>query len=182
MEAKEISTSQLNRIRQKGSWFCGTTHSPTDIERIKANISEFKFFCYILHDKDENKGLHIHFVINCVGSRSIKSIGDTLECDYQDIQIARRPRSCIRYLIHIDDKDKYQYGREEIICNNSDRLDFYFDNISSSITDIYEDMKKVKTGSISATDFISKYKSDFATLPFYQKIKTLEVIDKMCYK
>lgn len=182
MEATGISTAQGNRIRQKGSWFCGTTHSPTDIERIKKNITEFLFYAYIFHDKDDGKGLHIHFIINCSGSRSIKSIGETLDCDVQDIQIARRPRSCIRYLIHADDKEKYQYNREDIITNNTDRVDFYFNSLSNSITDIYEDMKNVKTGRISATDFIQKYKSEFASLPFYQKIKTLEVIDKMSYK
>lgn len=182
MDSTEISKNQANRIRQKGSWFCGTTHSPLDIERIKKNIKEFPFYAFILHDKDEGKTLHIHFVLNCIGSRSIKSIGDTLECDYQDIQIARRPRSCIRYLIHIDDKLKYQYRREEIQSNNTDRINYYFDGLSRSITDIYRDLKKVKCGEISSDDFVDIYRSEFANLPFYQKIKTLEVIDKMSYK
>lgn len=182
MDSTEISSKQANRIRQKGSWFCGTTHSPIDIERIKENIKEFPFYAYIIHDKDEGKGLHIHFVLTCAGSRTIKSIGDTLDCDYQDIQISRRPRGCIRYLTHIDNREKYQYSREEITCNNSDRLNYFFDSLTHSISDIYQDLKNVKLGFISSDDFIEKYKSEFANLPFYQKIKTLEVIDKMSYK
>lgn len=182
MDSTEISTKQANRIRQKGSWFCGTTHAISNIERIKENIKEFPFYAYIIHDKDEGKTLHIHFVLNCVGSRTIKSIGDTLECDYQDIQIAKRPRSCIRYLIHIDDKLKHQYRREEIQSNNIDRINYYFDGLSRSITDIYRDLKKVKSGEISSDDFVDIYRSEFANLPFYQKIKTLEVIDKMSFK
>lgn len=182
MDSTEISIKQANRIRQKGSWFCGTTHRPIDIQRIEENIKEFPFYCYIKHDKDEGKGLHIHFVLNCVGSRSIKSIGDVLECEYQDIQIARRPRSCIRYLVHIDDPEKYQYRREQITSNNIDRLNYYFDGLSHGISDVYNDMKKLKTGELSPVDFVEKYRSEFANLPFYQKIKTLEVIDKMSYK
>ena len=182
MDGMEISDKQLNRIRRKGSWFCGATHSPLDIERIKKNINEFPFFAFIAHDKDEGKGLHIHFVINCVGSRSIKSICEVLECDYQDVQIANRPRSCIRYLVHADDKQKYQYNISDIVTNNSDRVNFYFQSVTYSISDIYQDMIRVKTGQLSTPDFIDKYQSQFANLPFYQKIKTLEVLDKMSYR
>ena len=173
----EISTSQANRIRQKGSWFCGTTHSPTDIENIKKNIEEFSFYAYIMHDKDEGKGLHIHFVGQVNGSRSIKSVCEMLECDYQDVQIAKRSRGAIRYLIHADDKDKYQYDLCDIKTNNKDRLEYYFSSISSSINDIYADFRRLKQGSMSSEDFVQKYSSEFASLPFYQKIKTLEVIE-----
>lgn len=182
MDGIEISSKQLNRIRQKGSWFCGTTHAISNIERIKNNITEFPFYAFILHDKDEGKTLHIHFVLNTRGSRSIKSIAEVLECDYQDVQVASRPRSCIRYLIHADNREKFQYKREDIVSNNMDRVDFYFNNISYSITDIYHDMQDVKRGVISSDDFIKKYNTEFASLPFYQKIKTLEVIDKMSFK
>lgn len=179
MDRIEISSKQANRIKKKSSWFVGTTHDIGDITRIKKNIEEFPFFAYIIHDKDENKTRHIHFVVNCRGSRSIKSICETLECDYQDVQDCHHVRSCIRYLIHADDLDKYQYNREEIISNNSDRVDFYFNSISFSVKDIYSDLILVKNGTLTAYDFISKYNSEFANLPFYQKIKTLEVIDKM---
>lgn len=182
MDSIDISSRQLNRIKQKGSWFCGTTHNLSNIERIKANISEFPFYAYVIHDKDEGKTIHIHFVINCVGSRSIRSICEVLECDYQDVQVARRPRSSIRYLIHIDNKEKHQYDRGEIISNNSDRVDFYFNSLNRSISDIYQDLKRVKTGQLSADDFVDLYSTEFANLPFYQKIKTLEVIDKMSFK
>lgn len=179
MEDTTISKKQGNRIKQKGSWFCGTTHSPLNIERIKKNIKEFPFFAYILHDKDEGKTLHIHFVCNCIGSRSIKSIAEVLDCDYQDVQIARRPRSCIRYLCHSDDPDKYQYKKEDINCNNPDRLNYYFNGLNHSINSILSDLNKLQNGTLTPESFVSLYSSEFANLPFYQKIKTLEVIKKM---
>ena len=179
---ENISTSQANRIRQKSSWFCGTTHSPQDIENIKKNISEFSFYAYIMHDKDAGKGLHIHFVGQVNGSRSIKSICEMLDCDYQDVQVAKRSRGSIRYLIHADDKDKFQYDLCDVKTNNKDRLKFYFSSFDVSITDIHADFKRLRQGSISADDFVDKYSQEFASLPFYQKIKTLEVIDKMSVK
>lgn len=179
---ENISTSQLNRIKQKGSWFCGTTHSASDIENIKKNIGEFAFYAYIMHDKDEGKGLHIHFVGQVNGSRSIKSICEMLECDYQDVQVAKRSRGSIRYLIHADNKDKFQYSFDDVNTNNVDRLKFYFTSLNVSITDIYADFKKLKNGYISSDEFVDKYSQEFSSLPFYQKIKTLEVIDKMSIK
>lgn len=179
---EDISSSQANRIRQKSSWFCGATHSPTDIENIKKNIGEFSFYAYIMHDKDEGKGLHIHFVGQVNGSRSIKSICEMLECDYQDVQIAKRPRGAIRYLLHEDDKDKYHYELSDIKTNNKDRIKYYFCDLDVSINDIYADFKNLKCGYISAQDFVDKYCSEFSSLPFYQKIKTLEVIDKISIK
>lgn len=157
-------------------------HTLLVILRELRQIFRNSFYAYIIHDKDENKTLHIHFVLNCVGSRSIRSICEVLECDYQDVQIARRPRSAIRYLIHIDNKEKYQYDRGEIITNNLDRLNFYFSSLNRSISDIYQDLKRIKTGQLSADQFVELYSTEFANLPFYQKIKTLEVIDKMSYK
>lgn len=176
---KEITSSQANRIRQKSSWFVGTTHSPIDIENIKKHIDEFNFYAYIMHDQDVGKGLHIHFVGQVNGSRSIKSICEMLQCDFQDVQIAKQPRSCIRYLIHQDDKDKFQYKYDEIRTNNKDRLEYYFVNFTNTISDIYTDFKSLKVGSMSVDDFVKKYSSEFSSLPFYQKIKTLEVIDKI---
>lgn len=176
---ENISTSQLNRIKQKSTWFVGTTHKLQNIENIKRNISEFNFYAYILHDKDEGKSLHIHFVGQVNGTRSIKSIAEMLECDYQDIQACKRPRGSIRYLTHLDDKDKYQYDYNDIVCSNSDRLDFYLKDMTNSINDVYADYVRLHLGQMTAKEFIEKYNAEFASLPFYQKIKTLEVIHKI---
>lgn len=179
MEDKIISTRQGNRIKKKGSWFCGTTHSIGNIERIKKNIEEFPYFAYIIHDKDEGKTPHIHFVVNCRGSRTIKSICEVLDCDYQDVQDTSRPRSCIRYLIHADDPEKFQYPRSEIITSDNDRTNYFFDSINHPIGTILSDLNSLQDGSLTVHEFTEKYRSEFATLPFYQKIKTLEVIKKM---
>lgn len=180
-DIENISIKQGNRIKQKGSWFVGATHSPSDISNIKRYIVEFPFYAYIMHDKDDGKGLHIHFVFSVSGSRSIKSVCDTLQVSYQDVQICRTPRGSIRYLIHADDTEKFQYNRDSIVSNNSDRVEYYFNSINSSILSIYSDYSAVKCGKISSVEFFEKYQHEFATMPFYQKIKTMEAIDKMIH-
>lgn len=179
---ENISTSQANRIKRKSTWFRGTTHSPKDIENIKKNIKEFAFFAYIMHDMDKDSSLHIHFVGQVAGSRTIKSICEMLECDYQDVQDTKTPKHDIRYLIHADDKNKYQYDFHDIKTSNPDRLQYFFQSFTYSINDLYEDFYSVKTGSITRKAFLEKYASEFSNLPFYQKIKTLEVLDKMSFR
>lgn len=176
----EVSTKQGNRIRQKSSWFIGTTKNLDNMESICNNLNEFKFYCYIFHDKDENTDKHLHFVLNCSGCRSIKSICDALGCDYTVVQKALRPKSAIRYLIHKDNPDKFQYSPDNIFTNNSDRLNFYLsDQLYISTSQLYSDFCKVENCTLSVSQFIDKYSHEFSDMPFYQRIKTMEVLCKM---
>ena len=182
MKEANISTKQGNRLKQKASWFAGTTFKQDNITSIMSNITEFPFYAFAMHDsRDEGKENHIHFVLNCKGSRSIKSICDTLDCDYTVVQKAERPRSCIRYLIHADNQDKYQYAYDEIFTNNPDRLSYYFSSFTYTINDMYRDFESLSSGMMSVDEFLDRYKSEISTLPFYQKIKILEVLKKITF-
>lgn len=177
-----ISDKQAKRINEKSSWFIGSTHSPVDITNIQKHLIEFPFWAYIMHDNDDGKSLHIHFIANIFGSRSIKSICDTLECDYQDVQVCRNPVGSTRYLIHLDDKDKFQYDVKDIVSNDRDRVEWMLTSMHSPITSLFDDFRSVKLGQLSSRDFLERYKGEFSRMSFYQKIKVLEVIDKMDYK
>lgn len=181
-DLNDLSEKQLKRIQEKSSWFIGSTHSLVDIENIKKNLIEFPFWAYIIHDKDEGKTLHIHFIFNIFGSRTIKSVCETLNCDYQDVQKCRNPVGSMRYLIHLDDKDKAQYDINDIYTNDKDRVDWTIKSIHSPITTLFDDYRAVKVRQISVKDFLEKYKGEFSRLGFYQKIKILEVLDKLDYK
>ena len=178
MENTNISSKQGNRIKQKASWFCGTTKNPVDMESIERNIKEFPFFAFIYHTPDvECVDKHIHFLLNIKGSRSIKSIAEALNCDYGDVQKCDRPRSYARYLIHLDDKEKGQYKVSDIVSNNPDRLAYYFSDIAPDSLNLYSDFKLLRCGRISADEFVEKYKGEFANLNFYQKIRIFSEID-----
>lgn len=173
IDHSNISNKQANRIKQKGTWFVGTTHDVKDIVSIKEHITEFPFYAFIIHDKDEGKTDHIHFVFNLVGSRSIKSVCETLGCSYQDVQVANRPRGSIRYLIHADDKDKYQYSLDKVFTNNNDRLEYYFKSFTYTINDLFTDMSELQNHHLTLQQFIEKYNSEFSTMPFYQKVRVI---------
>ena len=168
-------------LNNKGTWFVGTTKSPADISIVKKNISEFFYYAYIMHKPDEDDDrLHIHYIVQCNGTRTIKSVASTLGVSGQYIQVTKQPRGANRYLIHLDDPEKEQYSESDVITSNKEFYHtFLTDNCRISAVDFYDDLKFLREGKISQKDFVKKYEFHINKLPFYQRIKTLEVIMKM---
>lgn len=164
----------------KGTWFAGVTKCPADIENIKKNISEFYYYAYITHkpDNDDDR-LHIHYVLCCNGSRSLGSVADTLDVDSQYLQICKQPRGANRYLIHLDNPEKEQYTIEDVTTNNKEMyLTYISDNNKVDCVDFMKDLRNLQQHKISTEDFVRKYSYHINKLPFYQRIKTMEVILK----
>lgn len=84
-------------------------------------------YCYRLHDKDIDKSTgnlkkdHIHVVLTFEGTVTYNTIKDITDRINSPIpQPVRSLRGMIRYLIHADNKDKYQYKREGIVSVGMD--------------------------------------------------------------
>ena len=101
----------------------------------------FADWAYISHDMDttpegELKKAHIHWV----GIRrtddgkespcSVDTVAGALGVPARDIEYCKSVKSAVRYLIHADDADKFQYSISAIQCNFS--LDKYFRDRSMS--------------------------------------------------
>ena len=90
-----------------------------------------------LHDKDTNadgtkKKPHWHIVLTFEGKKSyeqIKAIADKLHAPIP--QKVESIRGIIRYLIHLDNPEKYQYPKSEIVNHGCDDLDKYFRTAST---------------------------------------------------
>lgn len=91
-----------------------------------------------LHDKDVDpdgtiKKPHWHVILMFNGKKSyeqIKEITDRLNAPVP--QKTANPKGLVRYLIHMDNPEKYQYNREGIICHGGADIDQYFEMSSSS--------------------------------------------------
>lgn len=81
-------------------------------------------YAMILHDKDTNddgtiKKPHVHVVVRYGGKRLITSVKN----EYAKYGMEKRfvdtcnERAMLRYLIHLDDPDKYQYSKTEVDTN-----------------------------------------------------------------
>lgn len=76
-------------------------------------------FAYILHDKDcyvdtdDIKKAHIHVVIKYPNARYRSAVCVDLELEERFIEGCKLDAS-LRYLLHLDDEDKYQYDVSEV--------------------------------------------------------------------
>lgn len=104
-------------------------------------------YAMIIHDRDTNedgslKKIHIHLYIN--GSTRIKSdwiISSIRECmvlqgyGFNDNQFSDRrvisEISCLQYLIHKNNTDKFQYSINNVVCNDDRLLQKIVDGIIS---------------------------------------------------
>lgn len=92
----------------------------------------------ITHDKDTDiDGLlvdpHTHLVIDYKTPRRITTIANLLEVDTNFIEIVKNKRGIIRYLTHLDDKQKYQYDPNSVITNSAVPYTDYV--LSGTLTD-----------------------------------------------
>ena len=99
-----------------------------------------------LHDKDlnptgEEKKAHWHIMLDFPTLKSYKQVSDITEQINGTIpQVVHSPIGMVRYFIHKDNPEKYQYDWSDIIVYNGfdlDRYDSYTDSeIDAFISDI----------------------------------------------
>lgn len=85
-----------------------------------------------LHDKDINpdgsvKKAHWHVILLFDGKKSyeqVKELTDTINAPIP--QKTANTKGLVRYLIHMDNPEKYQYKRDEIVCHCGADIDEYF--------------------------------------------------------
>lgn len=100
-----------------------------------------------LHDKDVNpdgtiKKPHWHIVLMFGSNKSysqIKEIDDMLH-GAEEPQKVHNLKGAIRYLIHFDNPEKYQYNREDIKCHGGADIDQYFALSASSKNEVLWDI------------------------------------------
>lgn len=91
-----------------------------------------------LHDKDINpdgsvKKAHWHVILLFDGKKNyeqVKELTDTINAPIP--QKTANTKGLVRYLIHMDNPEKYQYKRDEIVCHSGADVDEYFALSSSS--------------------------------------------------
>lgn len=81
---------------------------------IKYIEKNFKYYAYIEHDKDdEDKKLHTHVLMHFDNKRYSSAISKELNVPVNYIVNANLI-PYLRYLIHFDDEDKFQYSVEDV--------------------------------------------------------------------
>ncbi len=96
---------------------------PDDETHVNALLYVQEFidkYAFILHDKDYNekgeiKKAHYHVILNLSNAKSISALAKELNIGANYITPTKKSYiNGLRYLIHADDKDKYQYELDEV--------------------------------------------------------------------
>ena len=98
------------------------------------------FIACIYHDKDYNevndlKTPHYHLCLKFQDRFRVRSIlnyiVDKFHCNENQVQIQKCTDfgAQVRYLVHLDNKDKYPYPKEDVVCSDEKTLDYYFSHL-----------------------------------------------------
>lgn len=94
----------------------------------------FKNYAYIKHmPEEEEKKEHFHLILSLDNPRSEQSLSKRLEIDKRFVRHIKSLRGSCRYLIHMDNEDKYQYDLTNVIVSNSFKSTYFksFDDLLS---------------------------------------------------
>ena len=113
-----------------------------------------------LHDKDVNpdqtiKKPHWHVILMYGSKKSYSQVLEITEMLHAPIpQKIQNIKGAVRYLVHTDNPEKYQYNREDIVCHGGAEVEQYFELSSVSrertLWDIMKFIRDEKITSYSA--------------------------------
>lgn len=114
----------------------------SDMERCKSSVSQIcdKLSSYgliyyaCLHDKDKEengnlKRAHLHVVICSMKRLRVKQViryfEEIAQTNFENIQVDECISLvyCVQYLLHLNDVNKHQYDRKELLSNKSNEAD-----------------------------------------------------------
>nr|CRY95298.1 hypothetical protein [uncultured prokaryote] len=165
------------------SCISGAVNDETQMENIISVIEDFPVYFYILHDKDKDASgnyikPHLHFVIK--GRHNLKVWADILQIPEHMIEITRSVSGSVRYLIHKDNPEKYQYSADDVFTNNSSVLHkFLADQNSYSFKEFSIDIRRLKYGRMSRVEFEEKYNNDLSRMGKYSQWRIINDLDRI---
>lgn len=173
-----------SHLKEKGSYFCSVTHDLDLASEMIKVLPDFSYWAYIKHESDTEEGTpHYHFLVRHNGTRSVGQIADKLGISGQYVQVCRKVVAFRRYMLHLDQDEKLKYTIDDI--HTSDLSSFRVaisGNEKKDVNDIYKDFLRLQRGYITAEEFIQQNYVDLQNMPFYQKIKTFDIIQKYAHK
>lgn len=141
-------------------------------EIINIAKSNYAWYAYIFHDKDDTEK-HLHILCYDKGGTNLKShckrFSSVIESNF--VQKVFNPRAMARYLIHLDNPEKYQYDSDLVITNSKQKfLDFIQDEDLANCNDEFLDYIQVREGKMTPGEFVEKYQYQINKSPFHHRI------------
>lgn len=115
----------MKREKQRSKYYAIELYPKSDTIQFDKKIDLIKNYdyAYILHNKDTNEP-HYHVVVAFNNYRYLNAISDEFDIPSNYIQPIRSLEGMLTYLIHLNDKSKFQYDINEVFGSNSLLLKF----------------------------------------------------------
>lgn len=99
------------------------TDNPIHMSALEYIKHNYKNYIYILHDKDlkeDNtfKKAHYHVLLYFENQKLLSTLKNQLHLNDSDFYEIKSLSGQLRYLIHYDDEDKYQYDIKDVYATN----------------------------------------------------------------
>lgn len=94
----------------------------------------FKNYAYIKHmPEEEEKKEHLHLILSLDNPRTIESLSKRLGINPRFVRNVKSLRGSCRYLVHMDNEEKYQYDLTQVIVSKSFKSTYFksFDDLLS---------------------------------------------------
>lgn len=172
-------TKLEKHLNETYNCFCFVTHDLELADSIKKIILDFPFWAWIEHEPDDEDGTkHIHFLIKTNGTRKIKHIQDKINLPGNFIQTCKSFVGYQRYFMHLDNPEKHQYKLTDVHTNDHSSFRAAISPLKPDLMEVYNDFNALRSGKMKPQDFVIKNSIQIDKMPFYQKIKTFDIINK----
>lgn len=168
---------------KKYSYITFSVNKEEQFDGIIETLSDFqqppRFYAMIFHDKDVDesgnlKKRHLHVFVKGQPLR-ITAWADKFQIPPNMIEIPRSVYRCARYLIHADQKDKFQYSIEDVVSSN---IGYYkqrwFSDKTQDVKTEFQDFLALRAGRLTPDEFISKYEFQMSSSCFLERLKFYE--------
>lgn len=122
---------------------------------------------------------HYHIVLKFENLKSIKGVLSMLEpLEIKYIEPVQTERGMIRYLIHLDDEEKYQYNKKDIVLYGGYNIDKFFER-DKDMNEIKKELRYIILKDKSAYTY--NYFDFYNYVADNYSYEYLDIIDKYSY-
>lgn len=139
--------NKLKEIRTR-NWFITINQNAECFAEFKERITCINklTFAYILHDKDIQTDAHYHCVLKYEDAKTFGIIQKHFKGAH--IEPAESMYKCCRYLIHLDDPDKFQYSSSDVV-DTQNLFGYYVNHDDHLKLDENTLLENIENGTIS---------------------------------
>lgn len=167
--------------KEKGCYFSIVSHDEEQRVILKERVKEFPFWGWIDHEPDDEEGTnHTHFIVYTGATRTVKQLSDSIEMPSNFVNKVRYKRAYGRYFMHLDNPEKRQYSINDIHSNKKSQFEIWKQDIlDSDVCSLFKELSDLKLGKISCDEFIKTHYYEFQSMPFYQRLRLVELLSTM---